>query len=590
MSRLVVPAAIALSPLALCGWRPVRAAAVEAWAIASSGTSEASMASDPDTQDEKLSAAKQIPVPRPPMGWNSWNSFSNTVDSNVVMQQARAIVASGMRAAGYQYVLIDEGWWLGDRDQRGNILVDPKQWPALAPGERTGDMANIVRYIHGLDLKAGIYTDAGKFGCSYAGPDLGPRRPNTGSEGHYDQDFLQFAQWGFDYVKVDWCGGDHEHLDPAIQYAEIARAIAKAEAATGHRLFFSICNWGNQSPWTWAPGIGGVTEDIWRTSGDISAPIVAGSINAHRTVSSRNVLVNFDHGIHPEAQHTGFYNDLDMMVLGMPGMSEASNRLHMSLWAISGAPLIVGADITKLSSKELAILTNPEVIAVEQDSLGLQCVKIAEGGSGLQVWAKPLAGSGVRAAVLLNRTSHSAPISVRWSDLGLQPSSGAAVRDLWAQKSLGSDTGSYTGNVPADDVVMLTISGVAGKATRYEAASPTNGFVGGSAPAPCKNCLGGASVLIGGNRSLTFKNVASTGKMAYLHIAYINGGNAPIIAELRVNGQSPTMVAFPSTGGEDTVGTVTVEASLMASGDNSLTFSSPCDTGIALDSVSVASW
>ncbi|MGO8787333.1 MAG: alpha-galactosidase D [Terriglobia bacterium] len=577
IARLMVPAAIALIALSVCGYRSISAAPLDA-------------ASTPDTQAEQQSAAKQISVPHPPMGWNSWNSFSNTVDSNIVVQQAKAMIASGMQAVGYQYVLIDEGWWLGERDKSGNIVVDPKQWPALAPGEKSGDMANIARYLHGLNFKAGIYTDAGKFGCSYAGPDLGPRRPNTGSKGHYDQDFLQFAEWGFDYVKVDWCGGDHEHLDPAIQYAEIARAIAKAKAETGHQLFFSICDWGNQSPWTWAPGIGGVTADIWRTGGDISAPIVAGTVNANRRVSSHNVFVSFDRGIHPEAQHTGYYNDLDMMVLGMPGMSDAANRLHMSLWAIAGAPLIVGADVTKLSKTDLATVTNREVLAVDQDTLGLQCVKVAEPRTGLQVWAKPMAASGERALVLLNRTGRNAPISVHWSELGLQPSSKATVRDLWAHKNLGSYTDSYTGNVPADDVVMLMIAGVAGEATRYEASSSASVFVGGAAPDACQGCPGGKSVLIGSERSLVFKSVRSTGKFAYIKVAYINGGSTTVVAELQVNGQSPTHVAFPPTSDENTVGTVTVEASLIRSGENSLTFSCPCNAGIALDSVSLSSW
>ena len=181
------------------------------------------------------SGQRAIPVPVPPMGWSSWNSFSNTVNAQIVMEQAKAMAANGMQKAGYQYINIDEGWWLGKRDAGGNIVVAPEAWPAIAAGEAAGDMANIVRFIHGLGLKAGIYTDAGRDGCSMY-PDLGPKVFGAGSEGHYEQDFLQFAKWGFDYVKVDWCGGDKENLDPAVQYAEIARAIAKAEKATGRRL------------------------------------------------------------------------------------------------------------------------------------------------------------------------------------------------------------------------------------------------------------------------------------------------------------------------------------------------------------------
>src|SRR5215472_9436534 len=186
------------------------------------------------------------PVPRvaqfapPPMGWSSWNSFSNTINSQIVMEQARAMAANGMKQAGYQYINIDEGWWLGKRDSAGNILVDENSWPAIAPGDKPGDMSNIVRFIHSLGLKAGIYTDAGRDGCNMS-PDLGPKVSGAGSEGHYEQDFLQFAKWGFDYVKVDWCGGDNENLDPAVQYAEIARAIARAEKIAGHSLYVSLC-------------------------------------------------------------------------------------------------------------------------------------------------------------------------------------------------------------------------------------------------------------------------------------------------------------------------------------------------------------
>src|SRR5580658_3181969 len=246
------------------------------------------------------SVAEPVAIPLPPMGWSSWNSFSNTVDSAIVMAQAKAMVASGMHKAGYQYINIDEGWWLGERDAKGNIVVPPEAWPAIAPGEHAGDMSNIVRYIHSLGLKAGIYTDAGSDGCSTVGPDLGPSYPHTGSEGHYDQNYLQFARWRFDYVKVDWCGGDKENLDPAIQYAEIARAIARAERITGRQLYFSICNWGKHSPWTWAPNIGGVTADIWRTGGDIVAPIVANTKNSSRKATLQDVFREFDAATHPE--------------------------------------------------------------------------------------------------------------------------------------------------------------------------------------------------------------------------------------------------------------------------------------------------
>lgn len=521
-------------------------------------------------------ARKPVAVPLPPMGWSSWNSFSNTVDSQVIIDQARAMISSGMHRAGYQYINIDEGWWLGERDEQGNIVVDPKAWPALAPGEHPGDMANIARYIHGLGLKAGIYTDAGANGCSTLGPDLGPSYPNTGSEGHYEQDFLQFAKWGFDYVKVDWCGGDRENLDPAAQYAEIARAIARAEVITGHRLYFSICNWGRNSPWTWAPNIGGVAADIWRTSGDIVAPIVANTKNSGRMASFLSVLSNFDKAIHPEAQHTGFYNDPDMMVIGMPGLTDAQNRVHMSLWAMSGAPLLVGADLTKLGDATLAILTNPAVLAVDQDALGLQAVKIAEPTAGLEVWSKLLAKPGQRAVLLLNRTVSAAPISVHWADLGLLSSSSIHVMDPWTKKDTETLIDSYTATVPAGDAVMLLVSGSEDKIVRY----PLSG-----APQPQADRHG---VTVSPEHSISFAKVASRFRVAAIQIAYSNPDKTPRIAELRVNGQVPTRIAFPSTGSANAQKTIWIQAVLDRAGaSNVLTFSSSCKQGPSIESISL---
>ena len=212
-------------------------------------------------------------------------------------------------------------------------------------------MANIAAYIHSLGLKAGIYTDAGQDGCSMY-PDSGPKYLHSGSEGHYDQDFLQFSKWGFDYVKVDWCGGAKNKRSGAVQYAEIARAIQKVEKATGRSLYFSICEWGSQNPWFWGPGVGGFESTLWRTGGDIIPPVVESLHDAEhekRVITAANVLASFDTGLHPEAQHTGYFNDLDMLVMGMRGMNDALDRTHMGLWAISSAPLMVGSDLPRLS-------------------------------------------------------------------------------------------------------------------------------------------------------------------------------------------------------------------------------------------------
>ncbi|MGB6690873.1 MAG: alpha-galactosidase [Terracidiphilus sp.] len=514
-------------------------------------------------------AAKQIAIPLPPMGWSSWNSFSNTVDSEIVAAQAQAMVSSGMRTAGYGQINIDEGWWLGERDAEGNIVVDPKAWPALEPGERDGDMSNIVRYIHGLGLKAGIYTDAGADGCSTVGPDLGPSYPHTGSEGHYEQDFLQFTKWGFDYVKVDWCGGYKENLDPAIQYAEIARAIGRAEAITGHQLYFSICNWGKDSPWSWAPDIGGVTADIWRTGGDIVAPIVAGTKNSGRQAEFKEILREFDQAYHPEAQHTGFYNDPDMMVVGMQGLTDEQSRAHMSLWAILGGPLLVGADLTKLSDATRATLTNSDVLAIDQDPLGLQPVKVSEPGTGLQVWSKPLSAAGQRAVLLLNRTDAPAQIAVNWKELGLIDSSPVAVRDVWAHKDLGTFRSSYSATAPAGDVVLLIVRGADISSASYQ-------------PAPATGEADRKSRLV------SFTHVASRSHVAVVQITYSNPDKAARFAELRVNGQVATRIAFPPTGNSGALGTIAIEALLDRTGSNNvLAFSSPCGPGPDIESIAV---
>ena len=181
----------------------------------------------------------------PPMGWSSWNAHFSNINASVIEAAADAMVNSGMKAAGYQYVNTDEGWWSGTRDANGNITVNTANWP--------GGMQALASYIHSKGLKAGIYTDAGINGCGGA---------NQGSYGHYDQDMLQFEQWGFDYVKVDWCGGNSMGLDPPTQYGQIRDAIARATAQTGHPMVFSICVWGVGNPWNWGP----TTGNLWRTS------------------------------------------------------------------------------------------------------------------------------------------------------------------------------------------------------------------------------------------------------------------------------------------------------------------------------------
>jgi hypothetical protein len=504
----------------------------------------------------------------PPLAWSSWNSFSNTIDSDITMQQARAMVSSRLQKAGYEYVNIDEGWWLGDRDAAGNFIVDPKRWPAITPGDKPGDMANIVRYIHSLGLKAGIYTDAGKDGCSMF-PDIGPAYADVGSEGHYEQDFLQFAKWGFDFVKVDWCGGNKENLSADVQYGEIARAIARAEQITGRWLYYSICNWGKQSPWTWGPGVGGSVQDVWRVSGDIVAPVVAGGPHTERKAAFDKMMQNFDEGIHPEAQHTGYYNDPDMMVLGMPGFNAEQNRLHMALWVVSGAPLIIGADLTKLNAGTLDTLRNPDALAIDQDPLGLQCIKVKELSPGLEIWSKFLATPGSRAVLLLNRTYFPAPISVEWPELGLRGGS-ASVREVWANKELGADKDSFQATVPAQDAILLIVRGSERPSASY-------------LPLAAKR----ESEKAGASSETVFSQISQVSSpFAQIRIVYANEAQRAEVVGLYINGEAGTRVAFPPTKGG--AASVWIQAKVNRQGDmNKLTFDTSPASGLKIESINV---
>jgi hypothetical protein len=346
------------------------------------------------------------------------------------------MASSGLKAAGYQYVNIDEGWWQGTRDGSGNITIDTSEWP--------GGMQAIADYIHGLGLKAGIYTDAGKAGCGYYFPTGRPAAPNSGAEGHYDQDFLQFSKWGFDFVKVDWCGGDAEGIDAQTAYQGISDAIKKATAQTGRPLVLSVCNWGKQNPWNWAPSM----STMWRTSADI--------IYFGEQANLDRVLGNFDSAQHATAQSPGHYNDPDMLIVGMSGFNLAQNRTHMALWAIASAPLLAGNNLATMSSDTKSVLTNSEVIAINQDPLAKQGTKMSGGGTGLEIYNKALSGTGRRAVLLLNRSTATATMTVRFADIGL--GSTASVRNVWAATDLGTKTTSYDVSVPAHDSVLLLVT------------------------------------------------------------------------------------------------------------------------------------
>jgi alpha-galactosidase len=350
----------------------------------------------------------------PPMGWNTWNKFGCNVSEQLIRETADAMAASGMRDAGYRYLVIDDCWQVA-RDSAGAIVPDSTRFP--------GGMARLAAYVHGKGLKFGIYTDAGRRTCE--------GRP--GSYNHEEQDARTYASWGVDYVKVDWCHADS--LVAPTQYAKFRDAFARS----GRPIVFSICEWGSNRPWEWGPGTG----HLWRTTGDISD-------------RWNSMLRNLDlSSPHAAVAGPGGWNDPDMLEVGNGGMTDEEYRSHFSLWAIMAAPLIAGNDIRTMSDATREILTNREVIAVDQDSLGVQGWMIAQPAPGLQAWSKPLAG-GERAVVLFNRTEAPAEVAVDWGTLGL--AGRARVRDLWEHADRGTFERRYTARVPAHGVVMVRIA------------------------------------------------------------------------------------------------------------------------------------
>ena len=294
----------------------------------------------------------------PPLGWNSWNTFACEVDEKLIRDMADAMVESGMKDAGYEYINIDDCWH-GERDSDGNIQVNKDRFPS--------GMKALADYVHSKGLKIGIYSDAGNKTCAGF----------PGSRGHEYQDALTYAEWGIDYLKYDWC--DTENINPIGAYTTMRDALHKA----GRPIFFSICEWGDNKPWDWAQNVG----HAWRTTGDIY-PCWNCELN-HGSWSSWGVLPILDKQEKlRKFAGPGHWNDMDMMEVGN-GMTEAQDRSHFSLWAIMNSPLIAGNDLRSMSDITRRILTNKRVIAVNQDKLGVQAMKYIH-AEDLMVFVKPL--------------------------------------------------------------------------------------------------------------------------------------------------------------------------------------------------------
>jgi len=373
----------------------------------------------------KLEAPKPLLAPTPPMGWNSWNKFACNVSEQLIRQEADAMVASGMKDAGYQYINVDDCWQQKSRDADGNIQADPEHFPS--------GIKALADYVHAKGLKFGLYSDAGSLTCF----------GNPGSAGHEFQDARQYAKWGVDYLKYDWCYTGTRNAEAAYTI------MAKALRESGRDIVFSLCDWGGSKPGRWAHPVG----HLWRTTGDIWDAWKGKKEWSHGMLD----ILDMNAELWSESAPNG-WNDPDMLEVGNGGMTTTEYESHFSLWAMLAAPLIAGNDLSKMDADTRRILTNGDVIAVDQDPLGQQGRRVWRQGE-LEIWARPLKG-GERAVVLLNRGEAPAEMKVGWVQLDLPAGLKADVKDLWTKKVSKQVRGSYGGTVVSHGVVMVRITPV----------------------------------------------------------------------------------------------------------------------------------
>ena len=371
----------------------------------------------------------------PPMGWNSWNKFACNVDEQLIRQTADALVSNGMKDAGYEYVVIDDCWH-GARDAQGFIQPDARRF--------SSGMKALGDYIHSKGLKFGIYSDVGAKTCG--------GRP--GSRGHEYQDAQTYANWGVDYLKYDWCNS--EGLKAEGAYATMRDAIH----ATGRPIVLSICEWGDNKPWEWAKDIG----YLWRTTGDIYA--CWDCEKNYGTWSSWGVMriVDKQAGLRNYAG-PGHWNDPDMLEVGN-GLTEAEDRAHFSLWAMLAAPMISGNDVRNMTKQTQAVLTNKDVIAIDQDALGIQGFR-ALNENGLDVWVKPLSND-EWAVCFLNRSETPKAVEFDWKNQNIKDGftnkelnpaqTSYKIRDLWTKKDLGTTNAVMKTTIAPHDIVMVRLS------------------------------------------------------------------------------------------------------------------------------------
>ena len=376
----------------------------------------------------------------PPMGWNSWNMFGQKVNETVIRETAAAMVSSGLKECGYEYVVIDDCWSVKNgRDSHGSLVPDPEKFP--------NGMKVLADYVHDLGLKIGIYSDAADRTCA----------GYPGSYEFEEQDAQLWASWGFDFLKYDYCNAPPDQAVAIARYGRMGEALR----GTGREILYSLCEWGNQQPHLWGRDVGG---HMWRVSGDVFDSWVNVWMPAWNSYGiGVDVSLDLAHDLH-EFGGLGGWNDLDMLVVGLKGkgqihgggLSFLEYQTHMSLWCLACSPLMIGCDVREMASDTAVLLMNREVLAVNQDVLGIPARRVKQLGR-CEVWKKPLANGAV-AVALINRGSTGSDITLKAGDIGLLEAP-KLVRNLWAKEDVAEFKAELTQRVQPHETILLKISG-----------------------------------------------------------------------------------------------------------------------------------
>lgn len=370
----------------------------------------------------------------PPMGWNSWNTFAGRINEQVVRETAEAMIRNGMRDAGYTYIVIDDTWSLKQRDDDGNLVADPEKFPS--------GMKALGDWLHAHGFKFGIYSCAGRMTCG----------GYPGSWGHEFQDARTFASWGVDYLKYDWCYT--ETADARDAYKRIRDALY----AAGRPVVLSICEWGTSRPWEWAQDVG----HLWRTTGDIYDSYdgrKGWEMGWKLILDLQYDLVKSSMGPDGIAQYAGpgHWNDPDMMEVGSAGLTFAESRAHFGLWAILAAPLMAGNDVRNMSDDIRALLTDPDVIAINQDKLGKQGYRVlAEPSNNIEIWVRELENK-EWAVALLNTSQSAQELTADWNSFQWFLHGTYDITDVWTKQPAGDTSTPYTARVESHDIALLRL-------------------------------------------------------------------------------------------------------------------------------------